>query len=113
MSAGNLQRIGDRLREERVRLDLSQVAFADACGVNRGTVAAWEKGEQTPTAAVLAVMEGLGLDVLYVIAGRRTPAAADLDKREETLLNNYRATDEKGRRVIESTAHLASERQRA
>jgi len=76
MSAGNLQHIAQRLREERTRLDLSQVAVADACGVNRGTVAAWEKGEQTPTAAVLATVDGLGMDVQYIVTGKRPRAAA-------------------------------------
>ena len=73
MNAGNLQHIGERLRGERARLGLSQVVIADACGVNRSTLATWEKGEQSPTAAVLSMMAGLGVDVLYVVTGERAP----------------------------------------
>lgn len=71
MSDQNSKHIGERLKEQRAKLGLSQVAFSDACGVNRGTLATWEKGEQTPTAAVLSVMNGLGIDTSYVVTGQR------------------------------------------
>lgn len=86
MNAGNLNHIGERLKDERTRLGLSQVAFSDACGVNRGTLATWEKGEQSPTAAVLSAMAGLGLDVLYVLTGKYTPTAAGSLTQEEAAL---------------------------
>lgn len=44
--------------------------------MNRGTVAAWEKGEQTPTAAVLATVAVLGMDVQYIVTGQRLKAVA-------------------------------------
>lgn len=72
MDNKNFQHIGKRLEEERNHLGLSQVAFSDACGVNRGTLATWEKGKQTPNAAVLSVMADLGVDASYVITGRRS-----------------------------------------
>lgn len=72
MDDKNFQHIGKRLEEERNHLGLSQVAFSDACGVNRGTLATWEKGKQTPNAAVLSVMADLGVDASYVITGRRS-----------------------------------------
>lgn len=72
MSDRNFQHIGKRIEEERNHLGLSQVAFSEACGVNRGTLATWEKGKQTPNAAVLSVMSDLGVDASYVITGRRS-----------------------------------------
>lgn len=72
MDDRNFQHIGKRLEEERNHLGLSQVAFSDACGVNRGTLATWEKGKQTPNAAILSVMADLGVDASYVITGRRS-----------------------------------------
>lgn len=108
MNAGNLQQIGERLRGERARLGLSQVAFSDACGVNRGTLATWEKGEQTPTAAVLAVMAGLGIDVLYIVTGRSAPqGGASLSPQEVALLDGYAQADEVGRAAMQAVADLA------
>ena len=111
MNAENLQHIGERLRGERARLGLSQVVFADACGVNRSTLATWEKGEQSPTAAVLAMMAGLGVDVLYVVTGQRAGTAAPapaLSRRAQALVENYEATGEDGKKIIEAAAFAAA-----
>lgn len=113
MIAGNLQHIGERLRDERGRLGLSQVVFADACGVNRGTLATWEKGEQSPTAAVLSLMAGLGVDVLYVVTGERAPlVAAALSQEERQLLASYKQGDALARKALESVAAMAARSER-
>ncbi len=109
MDAGNLQHIGERLRGERARLGLSQVVFSDACGVNRGTLATWEKGEQSPTAAVLSMMAGLGVDVLYVVTGERAPLSAGaLSQEERQLVASYKQGDALARQALESVAALAA-----
>lgn len=76
MDDRNFKQIGKRLEEERNQLGLSQVAFSEACGVNRGTLATWEKGKQTPNAAVLSLMADLGVDAAYLITGRRSLTGA-------------------------------------
>jgi transcriptional regulator with XRE-family HTH domain len=63
--------IGQRLSEERVGLKLSQQEFGESVGKSRRAVAAWEAGEQSPDAHVLAQAAQAGLDVLYVVTGRR------------------------------------------
>ena len=109
MDAGNLQHIGERLRGERARLGLSQVVFADACGVNRSTLATWEKGEQSPTAAVLAMMAGLGVDVLYVVTGERAPLGSGaLSDEERQLVASYKKGDALARQALESVAAMAA-----
>ena len=109
MNAGNLQHIGERLRGERARLGLSQVVFADACGVNRSTLATWEKGEQSPTAAVLAMMAGLGVDVLYVVTGERAPLGSGaLSDEERQLVASYKKGDSLARQALESVAAMAA-----
>lgn len=77
MNDGKVEQIGVRLKNERLRLDLSQLTFAEQCGVSRSTLAAWEKGEQTPSAAVLSVMAGIGVDVLYVVTGSQSSEPVD------------------------------------
>ena len=72
----NFRLIGDRLREERTRHDLSQSDVAKICGANRATPSTWERGEQTPNAAALAALSDRGLDIQYVITGRRSLTGA-------------------------------------
>ncbi len=91
-----------------MRLRLSQIAFSEACDVNRGTLATWEKGEQTPTAAVLSVMARLGVDVLYIVTGQRAPlSAGNLTTPEAELLDGYARADEAGRAALQAVAALA------
>lgn len=63
--------ISMRLKEERQRLELSQVEMAELGDISTRTQAAWEKGEQSPSADYLARVAAKGADVLYVITGRR------------------------------------------
>lgn len=74
--------IGRRLRESRDALGLSQTEMAEAVlaggarGATRQTQSNYEKGERMPDAGYLAVAADLGVDVLYVITGRREQAQA-------------------------------------
>lgn len=72
----NFRLIGERLREERAKYDLSQSDVAKICGANRATPSTWERGEQTPNAAALAALSDRGLDIQYVITGRRSLTGA-------------------------------------
>jgi transcriptional regulator with XRE-family HTH domain len=64
-----------RLKEERARLGLSQVALAEALGVTKWTVINYEKagGRGTPIPAdLLSACARLGMDVQYVLTGVRS-----------------------------------------
>ena len=61
---------GERLREERERLGLSQTAFAEAGGVQKRAQINYEKADRLPDAAYLAAIAAIGVDVLYVITGK-------------------------------------------
>ena len=102
--------IGDRLREERDRLALSQEEFAALGSASKRTQAAWEKGDQVPNAEFLALVAGHGVDVLYVVTGQRAlPIESTLSTDERELLANYEAADEVGKAFIENTAALAAQ----
>lgn len=60
-----------RLKEERERLGLSQVALGEICGAGRTTVVAWESGKTAPDLAQTAVLAANGMDVLYILTGER------------------------------------------
>ena len=49
-----METLGEFLRRWRKRSDLTQDEAGDAVGVTRQTIANWESGNSTPTAAVLA-----------------------------------------------------------
>lgn len=65
--------LGKRLREERLRLKCNQENFAEIGGVKKLAQINYEKGERTPTGSFLAAVAKIGVDVNYVITGKRTP----------------------------------------
>lgn len=65
--------IGERLREERNRIGLSQVVFGMELSATDRTVKKWEANETSPRAEDLLAAARLGVDVLYVVTGERKP----------------------------------------
>lgn len=63
---------GKRLRQERLRLHLTQKLLAQAGGVSRHAQSAYERGISLPRAPYLAAITLQGVDVLYIITGRRS-----------------------------------------
>ena len=63
--------IGERLREERERLKLTQPSIAEAAGTTKQTQHAYETDRTPPKASYLAKVASLGVDVAYVITGER------------------------------------------
>lgn len=63
--------IGDRLREERDRLLLSQHILASKAGVSRMSQVNYESGKRSPDANYLKEVAAVGVDVTYVVTGNR------------------------------------------
>jgi hypothetical protein len=83
MNRRNFDHIGERLRQERLRLDVAQLA--------------------------MAVMAGLGVDVLYVVTGQHANASVQtLAPDERELLDCYGRADDSGRAAIMAVAALAA-----
>ena len=103
---------GDRLREERERLEMSQPKFAAIADTTKQTLFSWESGKTAPDAVQLSALATVGVDVLYVITGQRStpvPRTAELPPRIRALVANYEAAPEEGKRHIEGAASLASQ----
>lgn len=64
--------IGIRLKEERERLRLAQPEFAKAAGAAKRTLIEWEKGTTSPNAVQLSALFEIGVDVHYVLTGKRS-----------------------------------------
>jgi len=93
--------IGDRLREERTRLSLSQELMGDAAGVRKQAQLKYEKGERSPDAEYLARLTAIGVDVLYVLTGERAAGLpAGLSAEEQLLVESYRALPVARRKAV-------------
>lgn len=107
MNDHKIDHSGERLKEERFRIDMQQIDFAEACGVSRGALLKWEKGEAAPNAMALAVMDTLGIDVLYVVTGRRsTDSETRLVPAEQALLAAWRNSSIKGRALLSAAVDV-------
>lgn len=69
--------IGDRLKLERQRLALGQAEFGAKAGVSKTSQFNYESGERSPDAAYLNAADSIGVDVLYVVTGQRSPGNDD------------------------------------
>ena len=88
--------IGDRLREERQRLDRNQTELGELGGVQKRAQINYESGERFPDAAYLAAIAAVGADVRYIITGdRKGPPPLALSPEEQVLLDGYRSLDKK------------------
>ena len=89
--------IGNRLREERERLGLTQPVFAELAGAKKRTLIDWEKDVSSPTAVQLAQLAAAGADVLYILTGQRAggasapPPPRAVSEGDRILLDNFHA----------------------
>ncbi|MDO8908895.1 MAG: helix-turn-helix transcriptional regulator [Pseudohongiella sp.] len=98
--------IGERLREERKAMNLSQAEFGELGGVKANAQGQYEKGDRFPTADYMAAISAAGVDVLYVITGHRTPRHQEaLSVRENIVLDNFRALSEEDRAAVQRLTH--------
>lgn len=81
--------IGIRLKEERERLGLSQLALGEIGGVKKLAQLNYEKGERFPDASYLLAISHIGIDIQYVVTGARSAALLPDDETE--LIKHYRA----------------------
>jgi len=86
----NLQDIGRRLQEERKRLGLSQSELGELTGISRAAQAAYQAGRNTADVIYGLQASEAGVDMDYVLTGRRAAEAAG-DKFDWDLASNVMA----------------------
>lgn len=77
---------GARLSEERDRIGLSQQGLSDASGVARNMLSRYERAVAEPGASALIALAAVGLDVGYVLTGRRSPISPQLSAAQREAL---------------------------
>lgn len=97
--------IGERLREERVRLGFNQADFAAFAGVAKTSQFNYEKGDRSPDADYLAAVAERGVDILYVVTGERKRQAFDsIGADASKFLEVYEHVSEADRQLLLRTA---------
>ena len=82
--------IGNRLREERERIGLTQQELAARGGVAKKSQTNYELGKTDPAASYLGLIVHAGVDVLFVLTGQRSAPANTGDPEEMELLRRFR-----------------------
>ena len=83
--------IGERLKNERDRLKLTQEQLGAIGGVKRLAQANYENGKRQPDASYLSEIAKVGVDILYVILGEQANTA--INEEELLLLQKFRNAD--------------------
>jgi len=86
---------GERLREERVRLGLTQDAFGAVGGVKKLAQIAYEQDKRFPDVGYVLALSAIGVDVGYVMFAK--PTLEGLQQDESELLAGYRSLDIRGK----------------
>lgn len=105
---------GKRLKEERIKLGLNQAEAAEKCGFSREMWGKWERGENRPSSEKLFSFSKIGIDIDYVMHGRRGETAAilseSLSAEEKELLALFREAAAADREMILMVAHRAEKK---
>lgn len=98
----SLKAIGQRIRQVRQRLKLTQKSFARELSVSDKTVSAYEMGDISPSIDVLTRTTALGgCTIEWLVYGFDTmPQTTDLSSDELTLIIDFRKASEQDRAVI-------------
>ena len=95
------------MKEERFRLNFSQVGFADKAGIRREMLSRYERAAAEPGAGSLIAMAQAGVDVLYVLTGERAGTRKSLlAPAENELLNAWRNSSDKGRALLSAAVDV-------
>jgi transcriptional regulator with XRE-family HTH domain len=107
-----LQLFNERLKEVREQLELTQDDMVSKTGIPKRSYCAYEAGEMAPNAKLLAGLASMGIDIGYLLTGRRienTVSTPHLSSRQRALLDNYDHAPEAGKKIIEGTASMAAQ----
>lgn len=74
--------LGSRLRQERKRLRLTQIEFAELGGVAQNAQGHYENGKRVPKADYLQRLSVAGVDIPYVLSGKPETVFGGSDMRK-------------------------------
>jgi len=86
--------IGQRIREERQKLGLSQTAFGALGGVGKTTQILYEADERVPDSDYLIAIAKKGADPIYVLLGKRPNEIVEDSMNWNLLLDIFEAIEQ-------------------
>lgn len=92
--------IGNRLREERIRLGKNINDMALTGGVTPDVQSEYEMGIKRPTASYMNAIGAAGAEVFYILLGEKPDRDVLLDADEQSLVHNYRSCSSEIRQAI-------------
>lgn len=110
----NAKKIGDRIKEERIRLGINQTKAAEVVGVRREMWGRYERGS-VPGDLVADKLHKAGFDVDYIFTGIRSQAyeqssqTTGLISDAERIAGMYAMLSESSQRVLIDTARRLRE----
>ena len=90
-----METISERLKEERLRLGMTQLEMATAGGCKRQAQIRYESGDRSPDGDYFSAIAAAGADVNYILTGVRIPTV--IDKQVEAAIKLFEGMDKKQR----------------
>jgi len=102
--------IGERLKEERIRLNISQSKLAEIGGIARQTQINYECDKRSPDSEYLAKIAKEGINIQYVICGAENTEETNLKRKNITdeVLNSVEIKLEEFERQIQDMKKIVS-----
>lgn len=94
---------GERLKQERARLNYSQREFSELAGISQNTQRAYENGKNTVSVGYLETAESLGINAMYVLSGRLEQDNC-LAPDEFRLVTSYRGLSKRKQQKLQRIA---------
>lgn len=79
-----------RLRDERLRIGLHQYSLAAVGGVKPNAQVKYENGRRLPRGDYLAAIAVTGIDLLFILTGKRSVGLTQLSSHEKAFISAYR-----------------------
>lgn len=95
----DMEKIGERLLEERQRLGFTQYDVLHKIDITQSTLSRYEQGKRVPTLEACVGLHNIGYDVLYLITGNREQESITTDTLttdEQKWLSLYRSSRDTG-----------------
>ena len=104
ISQKQLTAFGQRVKEERSRLQLKQTDLASLIQTSRTSQSIWESGQRFPNLTVLLAWQEMGFDVSYLITGRRLNHVMTTE--EQRIIDIWQQANSEMRTALSAVVHL-------
>jgi transcriptional regulator with XRE-family HTH domain len=102
--------IGDRIRQRRIDLELTQANLAEMTNIKKNTISNYENNVSSPSEEnILKLMQALKCDANYLFKCNKIDEFI-LSSAEQRSIIKYRSLDEFGKKTVDCTLDIQYER---